>query len=93
MVLHSDLFRVNMAASIVSQTVARGLRGASAKHLFLDKFKCARVSSRRWLNLQEYQSKKLMQESGVTVQRFYVADNAPDALQAAKRLGEWTSHT
>ncbi|XP_029550305.1 succinate--CoA ligase [GDP-forming] subunit beta, mitochondrial isoform X1 [Salmo trutta] len=76
-----------MAASIVSQTVARGLRGASANHLFLDKFKCARVSCRRWLNLQEYQSKKLMQESGVTVQRFYVADNAPDALQAAKRLG------
>uniref|UniRef100_A0A8C8JEW2 Succinate--CoA ligase [GDP-forming] subunit beta, mitochondrial n=1 Tax=Oncorhynchus tshawytscha TaxID=74940 RepID=A0A8C8JEW2_ONCTS len=51
------------------------------------KRECAQVSSRRWLNLQEYQSKKLMQESGVTVQRFYVADNAPDALQAAKRLG------
>ncbi|XP_020347230.1 succinate--CoA ligase [GDP-forming] subunit beta, mitochondrial isoform X3 [Oncorhynchus kisutch] len=75
-----------MAASMASQAVARGLRGASAKYLFLDKFKCARVSSRRWLNLQEYQSKKLMQESGVTVQRFYVADNPPDALQAAKRL-------
>uniref|UniRef100_A0A8K9XJ28 Succinate--CoA ligase [GDP-forming] subunit beta, mitochondrial n=1 Tax=Oncorhynchus mykiss TaxID=8022 RepID=A0A8K9XJ28_ONCMY len=79
-------FPVNMAASMASQAVARGLRGASAKYLFLDKFKCARVSSRRWLNLQEYQSKKLMQESGVTVQRFYVADNPPDALQAAKRL-------
>ncbi|XP_064857979.1 succinyl-CoA ligase [GDP-forming] subunit beta, mitochondrial isoform X2 [Oncorhynchus nerka] len=75
-----------MAASMASQAVARGLHGASAKYLFLDKFKCARVSSRRWLNLQEYQSKKLMQESGVTVQRFYVADNPPDALQAAKRL-------
>lgn len=43
---------------------------------------------RRWLNLQEYQSKKLMQESGVAVQRFYVADTASDALEAAKKLGE-----
>lgn len=43
---------------------------------------------RRWLNLQEYQSKKLMQESGVAVQRFYVADTASDALEAAKKLSE-----
>uniref|UniRef100_A0A8B9LGZ8 Succinate-CoA ligase, GDP-forming, beta subunit n=1 Tax=Astyanax mexicanus TaxID=7994 RepID=A0A8B9LGZ8_ASTMX len=45
-----------------------------------------KVSPRRWLNLQEYQSKKLMQDSGVTVQRFFVADTADEALQAAKRL-------
>uniref|UniRef100_A0A9J7ZZ57 Succinate--CoA ligase [GDP-forming] subunit beta, mitochondrial n=1 Tax=Cyprinus carpio carpio TaxID=630221 RepID=A0A9J7ZZ57_CYPCA len=45
-----------------------------------------RVSPRRWLNLQEYQSKKLMQDSGVTVQRFFVADTASEALEAAKRL-------
>ncbi|GLD69920.1 succinyl-CoA ligase [GDP-forming], partial [Lates japonicus] len=32
------------------------------------------------------QSKKLMQESGVAVQRFYVADTASEALEAAKRL-------
>uniref|UniRef100_A0A8C0YES2 Succinate--CoA ligase [GDP-forming] subunit beta, mitochondrial n=1 Tax=Cyprinus carpio carpio TaxID=630221 RepID=A0A8C0YES2_CYPCA len=44
------------------------------------------VSPRRWLNLQEYQSKKLMQDSGVTVQRFFVADTASEALEAAKRL-------
>lgn len=44
---------------------------------------------RRWLNLQEYQSKKLMQESGVAVQRFYVADTASDALEAAKKLSEY----
>ncbi|KAM7402547.1 hypothetical protein PAMP_017775 [Pampus punctatissimus] len=44
------------------------------------------LSPRRWLNLQEYQSKKLMQESGVAVQRFYVADTAPEALEAAKKL-------
>ncbi|XP_064422332.1 succinyl-CoA ligase [GDP-forming] subunit beta, mitochondrial isoform X3 [Latimeria chalumnae] len=41
---------------------------------------------RRWLNLQEYQSKKLMAEHGVTVQRFFVADTANDALEAAKNL-------
>uniref|UniRef100_F7EG06 Succinate--CoA ligase [GDP-forming] subunit beta, mitochondrial n=2 Tax=Monodelphis domestica TaxID=13616 RepID=F7EG06_MONDO len=44
------------------------------------------VTSRRWLNLQEYQSKKLMSEHGVKVQRFFVADTANDALNAAKRL-------
>ncbi|XP_042195411.1 succinyl-CoA ligase [GDP-forming] subunit beta, mitochondrial isoform X1 [Callorhinchus milii] len=40
----------------------------------------------RWLNLQEYQSKKLMADHGVTVQRFFVADSSKDALEAAKRL-------
>ncbi|KAK0147179.1 Succinate--CoA ligase [GDP-forming] subunit beta, mitochondrial [Merluccius polli] len=46
----------------------------------------SRPTSRRWLNLQEYQSKKLMEENGVAVQRFYVADTAAEALDAAKRL-------
>lgn len=46
------------------------------------------LTPRRWLNLQEYQSKKLMQESGVAVQRFYVADTASEALEAAKRLSK-----
>ncbi|KAI7794767.1 putative succinyl-CoA ligase [Triplophysa rosa] len=46
----------------------------------------ARVSPRRWLNLQEYQSKKLMQDSGVAVQQFLVADTASEALEAARRL-------
>ncbi|GAA6079838.1 succinyl-CoA ligase [GDP-forming] subunit beta, mitochondrial [Tachysurus ichikawai] len=45
-----------------------------------------RMSPRRWLNLQEYQSKKLMQECGVAVQRFFVADTGAEALEAAKRL-------
>uniref|UniRef100_H2LVA4 succinate--CoA ligase (GDP-forming) n=1 Tax=Oryzias latipes TaxID=8090 RepID=H2LVA4_ORYLA len=47
---------------------------------------CTWLNPRRWLNLQEYQSKKLMQEHGVAVQRFYVADTASDALDAAKKL-------
>lgn len=46
------------------------------------------MSPRRCLNLQEYQSKKLMQDGGVAVQRFYVADTASEALEAAKRLSE-----
>ncbi|XP_027284736.1 succinate--CoA ligase [GDP-forming] subunit beta, mitochondrial isoform X2 [Cricetulus griseus] len=44
------------------------------------------LTSRRWLNLQEYQSKKLMSEHGVRVQRFFVANTATEALEAAKRL-------
>ncbi|XP_071612359.1 succinate--CoA ligase [GDP-forming] subunit beta, mitochondrial isoform X1 [Heliangelus exortis] len=44
------------------------------------------LTPRRWLNLQEYQSKKLMADHGVTVQRFFVADSANDALEAAQRL-------
>ncbi|KAE8298076.1 Succinate--CoA ligase [GDP-forming] subunit beta, mitochondrial [Larimichthys crocea] len=75
-----------MAASMASQAAARGLRTATSKHALLDKLKCTWLSPRRWLNLQEYQSKKLMQESGVAVQRFYVADTASEALEAAKRL-------
>uniref|UniRef100_A0A3P9IYW2 Succinate--CoA ligase [GDP-forming] subunit beta, mitochondrial n=1 Tax=Oryzias latipes TaxID=8090 RepID=A0A3P9IYW2_ORYLA len=78
--------RVNMAASMASQAAARGLRTAASKNILLDKLKCTWLNPRRWLNLQEYQSKKLMQEHGVAVQRFYVADTASDALDAAKRL-------
>ncbi|XP_013924758.1 PREDICTED: succinyl-CoA ligase [GDP-forming] subunit beta, mitochondrial [Thamnophis sirtalis] len=44
------------------------------------------LTPRRWLNLQEYQSKKLMADHGVTVQKFFVADTANDAIEAAKRL-------
>ncbi|OXB81529.1 UNVERIFIED_CONTAM: hypothetical protein H355_008377 [Colinus virginianus] len=49
-------------------------------------FPAVQLTPRRWLNLQEYQSKKLMADHGVTVQRFFVADSADDALEAAQRL-------
>uniref|UniRef100_A0A8C4UWG8 Succinate--CoA ligase [GDP-forming] subunit beta, mitochondrial n=1 Tax=Falco tinnunculus TaxID=100819 RepID=A0A8C4UWG8_FALTI len=49
-------------------------------------FPAVQLTPRRWLNLQEYQSKKIMADHGVTVQRFFVADSANDALQAAQRL-------
>ncbi|KAJ7422243.1 Succinyl-CoA ligase [Willisornis vidua] len=48
------------------------------------------LTPRRWLNLQEYQSKKIMADHGVTVQRFFVADSANDALEAAQRLKNYT---
>jgi len=33
-----------------------------------------------------------MQDSGVTVQRFFVADTASEALEAAKRLSKCPPH-
>ena len=38
----------------------------------------------RWLNLQEYQSKKLMQDNGITVQQFRVASNKEEARNITK---------
>ncbi|KAJ1109931.1 hypothetical protein NDU88_007288 [Pleurodeles waltl] len=74
-----------MAASMAGQAgkVARNL---AAKRCLLSSCQGVHLTSRRWLNLQEYQSKKLMADHGVTVQRFFVADNANEALEAAKRL-------
>ena len=43
----------------------------------------------RWLNLQEYQSKKLMADNGVHVQRFKVAQSAEEAVQVAKELSKF----
>ncbi|CAH3193786.1 unnamed protein product [Porites evermanni] len=40
----------------------------------------------RWLNLQEFQSKKLMADNGLHVQRFKVAENAKEAVEIAKEL-------
>ncbi|KAG9483576.1 hypothetical protein GDO78_009476 [Eleutherodactylus coqui] len=71
-----------MAASMA----VRVLRQITAKSSLLRRNQGAQVTSRRWLNLQEYQSKKLMADNGVTVQRFFVADSAKEALEAAKKL-------
>ncbi|EDO43956.1 predicted protein [Nematostella vectensis] len=40
----------------------------------------------RWLNLQEYQSKKLMQDNGLNVQRFIVAENPEESVRLSKKL-------
>ncbi|KAL7843657.1 hypothetical protein AOLI_G00251690 [Acnodon oligacanthus] len=74
-----------MAACMWWRAVQRGAQSAAA---LLGRRKVVRESPRRWLNLQEYQSKKLMQDSGVAVQRFFVADTATEALEAAKRLSK-----
>lgn len=50
------------------------------------------VAPVRWLNLHEYQSKQLMQQYGVAVQRFEVCETASDAAEAAKRLGVEVAH-
>ncbi|XP_073086976.1 succinate--CoA ligase [GDP-forming] subunit beta, mitochondrial isoform X2 [Manis javanica] len=54
--------------------------------LLASRSQTVQVTPRRWLNLQEYQSKKLMSDNGVKVQRFFVADTANEALEAAERL-------
>ncbi|XP_029456917.1 succinate--CoA ligase [GDP-forming] subunit beta, mitochondrial [Rhinatrema bivittatum] len=74
-----------MAASMTGN-VGRALRGLAGRSSLFCNNQGVQLSHRRWLNLQEYQSKKLMADNGVTVQRFFVADTANDALEAAKRL-------
>ncbi|XP_034962587.1 succinate--CoA ligase [GDP-forming] subunit beta, mitochondrial [Zootoca vivipara] len=76
-----------MASPMASQagTALRDLALLRAS-LLARRSPAVQLAPRRWLNLQEYQSKKLMADHGVTVQRFFVADTANDALEAAKRL-------
>uniref|UniRef100_A0A674HDD0 Succinate--CoA ligase [GDP-forming] subunit beta, mitochondrial n=1 Tax=Taeniopygia guttata TaxID=59729 RepID=A0A674HDD0_TAEGU len=75
-----------MAAPLAGRAGAvlrdRALRSARLRA----EFPTVQLTPRRWLNLQEYQSKKIMADHGVTVQRFFVADSANDALEAAQRL-------
>jgi len=40
----------------------------------------------RWLNLQEFQSKKLMADNGINVQKFEVAEKKEDASTIASKL-------
>ncbi len=41
---------------------------------------------KRHLSLHEYQSKKLLEENGVNVQRFRIVENENEALEAGKVL-------
>ena len=45
------------------------------------------VSSNCCLDLQEYQSKALMKNHGINVQKFRVADGDNDVLELVKQLG------
>uniref|UniRef100_A0A2K6EKS0 succinate--CoA ligase (GDP-forming) n=1 Tax=Propithecus coquereli TaxID=379532 RepID=A0A2K6EKS0_PROCO len=74
-------------ASPVAAHAGKLLRDLALRPSFLAaRSQAVQLTSRRWLNLQEYQSKKLMSDNGVRVQRFFVADTANEALEAAKRL-------
>lgn len=42
--------------------------------------------SRRWISLHEYQSKKILQENSLNVQRFQVVENPQDAKRAGEEL-------
>ncbi len=44
------------------------------------------LKSRRWISLHEYQSKKILDENQLNVQRFQVVDNPNDAKRAGKEL-------
>jgi succinyl-CoA synthetase beta subunit len=44
------------------------------------------LKSRRWISLHEYQSKKILQENNLNVQRFQVVDNPQDAKRAGEEL-------
>uniref|UniRef100_H2Z0G1 Succinate--CoA ligase [GDP-forming] subunit beta, mitochondrial n=1 Tax=Ciona savignyi TaxID=51511 RepID=H2Z0G1_CIOSA len=63
-------------------------RNASNKRVlnFLDQGKLSCISCKRWLNLQEYQSKKLMEQYDVNVQRFKIVESAADAQSAAQHI-------
>lgn len=77
---------VKMASPVAAQA-RKLLRDLALRpRLLATRSQPVQLTSRRWLNLQEYQSKKLMSDNGVKVQRFFVADTASEALEAAKRL-------
>ena len=44
--------------------------------------------SRRWLNLQEYQSKELMNKFGLLTQKFRIIENVSEAEKAANELSK-----
>ncbi|XP_066207076.1 succinate--CoA ligase [GDP-forming] subunit beta, mitochondrial isoform X2 [Saccopteryx leptura] len=77
-------------AKMASLAAVRGrtlLRQLVLQPQFLTaRWQALHLTPRRWLNLQEYQSKKLMADNGVKVQRFFVVDTANKALEAAKKL-------
>jgi hypothetical protein len=46
------------------------------------------LKSRRWISLHEYQSKKILNENNLNVQRFQVVDNPQDAKRAGEELSK-----
>jgi succinyl-CoA synthetase beta subunit len=44
------------------------------------------LNQKRQLSLHEYQSKKLLEEGGINVQRFRIATTSNEAFEAGKNL-------
>ncbi|XP_064488225.1 succinate--CoA ligase [GDP-forming] subunit beta, mitochondrial-like [Ornithodoros turicata] len=65
--------------------VMRLTRAFRLGHLFTKQVPAVHISA-RWLNLHEYQSKQLMADNGVTVQKFKVAENLSQAQEISKSL-------
>ena len=46
----------------------------------------------RYLNLHEYQSKALMSEHGIDVQKFYVTESPSEVAQLVNKLSQCKTH-
>jgi len=75
----------------MSATLQKVLRASSEKKSILNLCQNTskiHASSQRMLSLQEYQSKKLMADYDINVQKFHVVENAEEGLTAANSLME-----
>jgi len=73
----------------MSTAVHALLRASTGRNTFLNLSQngsSAYIMCQRFLSLQEYQSKKLMANYDVNVQKFHVVENASDGLSAANDL-------
>jgi len=72
--------------AIMAMSLVKGIR-LGANTALSGKLRVASagvISQVRWLNLHEFQSKKMMADAGVTVQRFQMADSVEDAIEVSK---------
>jgi hypothetical protein len=49
------------------------------------------VNSKLNISLQEYQSKKILEDNGLNIQRFFVATTPEEARDAGKKLSKYSS--
>jgi len=67
--------------------MAMSLCKLGAAAAFSSKLRAAAIVSQvRWLNLHEFQSKKMMADGGITVQRFRMAESVEDAVDISKNF-------
>ncbi|CAK8689402.1 unnamed protein product [Clavelina lepadiformis] len=75
-----------MALCVGHQLIRCGANHKLLSRLTKQASRISPITCKRWLNLQEYQSKKLMEDYSVNVQRFHLVDSAPAAESAAQDL-------